>query len=103
MVEYHYDGGSDLPIHLEENTWNPERRLERLVVCSPYRNPQRSLFRLARFWYPNPSNGLGCVRFPSVRVDLFGQFSALFGCNGFHPIYTSSVLALVILRHPPYC
>ena len=44
MIEYHYDGGSVAPIHLEDNTWNPEHRLVREVVCSPYRNTERTLF-----------------------------------------------------------
>ena len=32
----------------------------------------------------------------------FGQDESLLWCDGFHPIYSSSILPLVILRHPPY-
>jgi hypothetical protein len=47
MIEYHYDGGSVAPIHLEDNTWNPEHRLVREVVCSPYRDGKGPLSAIA--------------------------------------------------------
>jgi hypothetical protein len=42
------------------------------------------------------------VAFPSFRVDLLGQNESLFRWNGFDPIHSGSVLALVLLRHSPY-
>jgi hypothetical protein len=35
-------------------------------------------------------------------VDLLGQNESLLGWNGFDSIYPGSILALVILCHPPY-
>jgi len=35
-------------------------------------------------------------------VDLLGQDESLLGRDGFHPVYPSSILALVVLRYLPY-
>jgi hypothetical protein len=35
-------------------------------------------------------------------VDLLGQGYSLLRRDGFHSVYPGSILALVILRHPPY-
>ena len=35
-------------------------------------------------------------------MDLLGQDESLLGRDGFYSIYPSSILALVVLRHPPY-
>jgi hypothetical protein len=36
-------------------------------------------------------------------VDLLSQNESLLRRDGFHPVYPGSILALVILRHLPYC
>jgi len=43
------------------------------------------------------------VAFPLFRVDLLGQDKSLLWWNGFYPIHSGSVLALIVLRHSPHC
>ena len=100
MIEYHYDGGSVAPIHLEDNTWNPEHRLVREVVCSPYRNTKRALFCFSWLGDVHPSHRLSFQAFPLVGVDSFNQSQSLLGRHGFDSIYPCRSLALVVLRHP---
>jgi hypothetical protein len=42
------------------------------------------------------------IAFPSFRVNLLGQDQSLVRWNGFYPIHSGSVLALVVLRHSPH-
>jgi hypothetical protein len=78
-----------------------ERQLDEALmypICHD-RHPEWSLFHFARLGYPDPSNWSGLGAFPSFRVDLLGQNKSLFRWDGFYPIYSGSVLALVSLRH----
>ena len=73
MIEYHYDGGSVAPIHLEDNTWNPEHRLVREVVCSPYRNREWTFFAIS-FWDGDAPEWLRSVASLSKGQDSSGLF-----------------------------
>src|SRR2546429_8237090 len=97
MIEYHYDGGSVAPIHLEDNTWNPEHRLVREVVCSPYRNREGPLSTIA----------LGDIDAPERLRPIASWFQVAYGsCFLFRRVpdnlvHTGCFLALVF-RHPSH-
>jgi len=97
MIEYDYDGGLVAPIHLEENTWNPEHRLERRVVCSPYRNTYWAHFAVFLGYVDSPK-WLGMVIPLSQRVDGVDLFVWSIPS---HLVYSWGMLALVF-RHSSY-
>jgi hypothetical protein len=84
----------DVPIHQEENPWNPEHRLERRGVYSPYRNAKRALFAVFLGDVYSPQR-LGMVVSLPQRVD---GVDLLVGSIPDDPVYSWGVLALVF-RH----
>src|SRR6266566_5038468 len=103
MREYHSDGGSVAPIHLEDNTWNPEHRLVREVVCSPYRDTKRALFELAWLRDIYPSYRPGFYLLPVCWVNVFSHCKTLRRFDSFYSINPCGFLALIVLGHSTHC
>jgi len=67
-------------------------------VCSPYRNPQRALFRrIVRLGNPDAAHRLD----REIDAQDVNQGQALPGRQGFDPIDPRRFLALVVLGHAP--
>jgi hypothetical protein len=102
VVEYHYDGGSAALIHQKENTWNPEHRLERRVVCSPYRHAKRALFLFPWLGYPDAPERFGLPLVCMPWMNGFNHGQSFRRWDRFDTVHASGLLPLVVLCHSSY-